>query len=455
MTRADLLRLLALLAGGVGCRPRQSSGQRTKNLAVSSIPDGLGLGPAWDFNGVIGTGQSLSVGAEGTPLRAVEPAFHNLKLELGGSAWAGRQLATAHPSLVPLCEPIRSLSPGYPGPYPQNIYGETPHTAMGAQVTASFLAATSGIGDYVTVHSVVGESGQAMRVIAKNAERTRSTGYAYEASLFEARAIAELARSARRSFGIGAVVLTHGETDAQNRRYADELLQLARDYDRDLRAITGQSEPIALLATQQSSCPTDTRAIAHSALALLTASARAPQSVVCVGPKYQYSYAPDGVHLDALGYDQLGEKYGQAYFESVVRRRAWRPLAPRSTTRSGNVVEVEFEVPVPPLRWDEGLPAVSARPEWVKGRGFELVAADVPVVIEDVSLLHTGTGVRVRFAGQPGGSLVLRYALSALSHQLAKRSFRAGALGDSDPFVGALTKLPQRNYAVMFEAALG
>jgi hypothetical protein len=455
MTRAHLLRLLALLASGVGCRARPSSGQRTESLAVTSVPEGFGLAPAWDFNGVIGTGQSLSVGAEGTPLRAKQPAFHNLKLDLGGSAWRSRQLEASHPSLVPLCEPIRSLSSHYPGPYPQNIYGETPHTAMATQVTASFLAVTSGVGDYVGVHSVVGESGQAMRVIAKNAERTRNSGYAYEASLFEARAIAQLARAASRSFGIGAVVLTHGETDAQNPRYADELLQLARDYDRDLRAITGQSEPIVMLATQQCSCPTEARAVAHSALALLTASARAPQSIVCVGPKYHYSYAPDGVHLDALGYDQLGEKYGQAYFQSVVRRRAWRPLAPLAATRAGNVIDVEFEVPVPPLRWDEGLPAISARPEWVKGRGFELAAGGAPLVIEDVSLADSGTGVRIRYAGEAKAGLLLRYALSALPHQLAKRSFRAGALCDSDPFVGAVTKLPQRNYAVMFEWALG
>lgn len=454
MTRADLLRLLAVLASGVGCQ-RREPGPQTQSLAVTSIPAGLGLGPAWDFNGVIGTGQSLSVGAEGTPLRAKSPAFRNLKLELGGGAWPSRQLNDARASLAPLCEPIRSLSSRYPGPYPQNIFGETPHTAMAAQVTASFLAMTSGRGDYVSVHSVVGESGQGMRAIAKNPERTRRTGYAYEASLFEAKVIAQLARSANRSFGIGAVVLTHGETDALNRHYAEELVQLARDYDVDLRAITGQSEPIPLLATQQCSCPTDAGAVAHSALALLTASTRAADRIVCVGPKYQYSYARDGVHLDALGYDQLGEKYGQVYFERVVRRRDWRPLAPRSVARSDNVIEVEFDVPVAPLRWEEGSSSIAVRREWIKGRGFELSAGGVPIAIDEVVLTDTGTGVRIRSSGLGGGGQpVLRYALSALPERLAKRSFRLGALCDSDLFVGALTKLPQRNYAVMFERAL-
>jgi hypothetical protein len=451
MKRADLLRLIALLATGIGCHPRRVPTKNTESLAVTSLPAGLNFATAWDFNGVIGTGQSLSVGSEGRPLRATEPAYHNLKVDLGGGFWSSRTLDETRASLVPLCEPVRPITSTYPGPYPRNIFGETPHTAMAAQVTAAFLAATSGAGDYVTVHSAVGESGQGLSVIAKNAKRTKDTGHAYEAGLFEARAIARLARSAGRTYGIGAVVLTHGETDAINPSYRDQLVQLARDYDVDLRAITGQTTPISLLASQQCSCPLDAGAIALSALALLQASELGPQRIVCVGPRYQYSYVADGVHLDALGYDQLGEKYGQVYFERVVCGRDWQPLAPRSSTRSGNVIDLEFHVPVPPLRWDEGVGPIAARPEWSQGRGFELLASGAPVAIEDVSLAASGTGVRIRYAGPPRDGLVVRYALSALPQVLARHSFRAGALCDSDPMLGAVTKLPQRNYAVMFE----
>ena len=49
------------------------------------------------------------------------------------------------------------------------------------------------------------------------------------------------------------------------------------------------------------------------------------------GPKDQYSYATDSTHvyLDAEGYDKLGEKYGQVYFERVVLGNDWQPLAAR------------------------------------------------------------------------------------------------------------------------------
>lgn len=448
MRRADFLRLAALLVPFPGCRKRAKPPD-PKSLSVTSLPSGAGFAPAWDFNGVIGTGQSLSVGAYGTPLRATQPSFHNLKLERGGSA---SPLEPDDPrlALVPLCEPIRSLTTRFPGPYPRNIFGETPHTAMATQITALVSAKTSGTGDYVTVHSVVGESGQAMRVIEKGAERSADTGHAYAASLFEARAITRLSRAAGRTYGVSAVVLTHGESDAENPRYLEPLLALARDYDADLRAITGQERPVLLLGAQQSSCPLEPGQVALSSTALLTASEREPARIVCVGPQYAYAYADDGVHLDALGYDQLGEKYGQVYFERVVCGRDFRPLSPLRVTRSGDVIEVEFHVPVPPLRWDEAAARrLSARPEWDRGRGFELTAAGEPLTIEEVSL--AATSVRLRFSGTPRAPLLLRHALSAVRARGKKESFRVGALCDSDPFVGALTKLPQRNYAVMFE----
>jgi len=448
MKRADFIRLAALLAASA-CRARARSAD-AKSLAVTSVPRGVELAPAWDYNGVIGTGQSLSVGANGTPLRATKPSFHNLKLDLGGFLSPASQPDDPRLALSPLCEPIRSLTSRYPGPYPRNIFGETPHTAMASQITSLFLAKTGGAGDYVTVHSVVGESGQAMRVIAKGAERTEDTGHAYAASLFEARAIARLARAAGRSFGVAAVVLTHGETDGLNPRYLDELLELGQSYDADLRAITGQSRPVVFLTTQQSSCPTEPAKRALSSLAVLAASERAPGRMLCVGPRYQYPYGADGIHLDALGYDQLGEKYGQIYFERVVCGRDWQPLAPRRATRSGRIIEVEFHVPVPPLCWDEGAAALpSARPEWDRGRGFELAAGDVAVAIEEVEL--SGSRVRIHCAEAPPGPLVLRYAQSAVRARGAGRSWRSGALCDSDPFVGAFTKLPQRNFAVTFE----
>ena len=423
---------------------------KQQRLPSTVIPAQAGLHADWDLNGIIGTGQSLSVGAQGLPLRATASSFGNLKLDLGMRLFRASDSHSSRMSLVPLREPIRPIARRYPGAYPRNIYGETPHTCMANEITRLVRDATRQQGDYVSVHTVVGESGQPMSVIGKKPPQADATGIAYERSLFEARAIARLAKAGQRSFGIAAIVLTHGESDAENPDYEQELLTLWRDYNHDLPAITGQNRAIPLLLTQQSSCPVEVGTLARSALAALRASRAAGSGISCVGPRYQYSYAEDGVHLDSLGYDRLGEKYGQVYFESMLRGRTWQPLSPRSACREGDAIRVDFDVPVPPLVWDFELPAAHAtRREWAAGRGFEVSSRGQPLTIVAVELLSES--VLIRLLNAPPGPLLVRYAATAEPAARPRGTFRWGQLRDSDPFVGATTKTAQPNYAVTFE----
>jgi hypothetical protein len=321
---------------------------------------------------------------------------------------------------------------------------------MASQITRLLLDASSGRGDYVSVHSVVGESGQPLSVIGKGAVRGEATGFAYESSLFEIRAIARLARAAQRSFGVAAIVLTHGESDAENPDYERSLLALWQSYNADLPKITGQTREIPLLLSQQSSCPVEPGSLARSALAAFHASQASASGVLCVGPRYQYEYAADGVHLDSLSYDRLGEKYGQAYFESTLRGRAWQPLSPLSARREGDVIRVDFRVPVPPLVWDERLPPAPAEPrEWAAGRGFELSSHETPLAIAAVEI--ASSSVLLHAPGAPPGRLLVRYAATAALTSRPGGTRRWGQLRDSDPFVGATTRTPQPNYAVTFE----
>lgn len=444
------LALLVLLTCVAGCS--RSNGNWARGQAPATrIPPASGLTGAWDWNGVIGTGQSLSVGAEARELRATAASYDNLKLDLGSRFFPANEPDSRSLSLVPLREPIRPLADGYPSPYPRNIYGETPHTAMASQLSALVMGAASGA-RFVTIHSVVGESGQALEVIAKGAVRAPDRGHAYEASLFEARAITRLAKLEGRSYGVGAIVLTHGEADASSPTYAAGLRELLADYDADLRAVTGQKQAPLLLLTQQSSEPSRPGSLSRSALAAHSASEHG--EIVCVAPKYQYRYVDDAVHLDGVSYDRLGEKYGQVYFERVVRGRPWRPLEPGRFVREAGFVSVDFHVPVAPLVWDDELPDPDAgfRPEWAAGKGFELSQGERPVRIVSVEIVDSS--VRVHHAPGLVGPLTLRYAASAQLRPRPQGTRRWGRLRDSDPFVGALTRLPQPNHAVVFEVTL-
>jgi hypothetical protein len=398
-------------------------------------------GLPWDLFGVLGTGQSLAVGVEGLPVLEGSRAEGHFQLDLGDS---GAELYDADDpglALVPLREPLRELGYRYPAPYPYNLHGETPHTAMAIQIGALCRAQLGR--DCSTVHSVVGESGQGMQVIGRDAQPTRDLGHAWPASLFEARAIHRLARAAGKSYGVGAIVLTHGETDAERPEYADELRRFWRDYNADLTAITGQAQSIPVFLTQQCSAPAGPGSVSVATLAAWQVARESNGDIVCVGPRYQYTYAGDRVHLVAKGYAKLGEKYGQVIFQHVIQGRPFRPLEPVAIERRGPAVVVRFHVPVAPLRWDDSFRGLGA------ARGFQLLHAGRPLVLARVEI-EGPDSVNIVPSDPPAGPLTLRYALAA-GEARPSGSVRFGQLCDSDPFVGAHTGEAQPNYAVCFE----
>ena len=355
--------------------------------------------------------------------------------------------------MVSLHEPIRSLAVTYPSAYPQNLYGETPHTAMASQISALFLKDSGG--DYVTVHTVVGESGQPMSVIDKAATEVDSAGTsmgrAYAGTLFEVGAIARLAKAANKTYGIGAIVLTHGESDAGNGAYEAAMVQLWSDYNKDLSALTGQKTSIPMLVSQQHSVPAGMGFTSASTLAEWQVGIDHPGDIFCSGAKYQYPYVTDGVHLSAMGYDLLGEKYGEIFYDSVVLGQRWQPLQPISAARAGSVVTVQFHVPAEPLVWDDTLPSPhpTGYPAWTAGRGFEVTQNGAPVTISAVAI--AGDSVQITCgADLTTGNVVVSYAYTADGALMPGGTGRWGHLRDSDPMVGPTTHAANPNYCVSF-----
>jgi hypothetical protein len=455
--RSHVFRPLAALWLVLACT-NSASTEATAPVAAEPIqlPGSVAPRAGWDLNGVIGSGQSLSVGAQAADVASSSAPFANLKLDLGGVNLPPFDAERAELSLVPLVEPIRPLATTYPSAYPNNIYGETPHTAMASQISALVRAASSR--EFVSVHSVVGENGQGMPVIDKRAvekvDGDKSTGRAYAATLFEVAAITRLAKARGQTYGVGAIILTHGESDAGNAAYESDLVRLSSDYNQDIKAITGQTENVLLLITQQHSIAFSSGAAtgaSASTLAQWHAGVSHPDDIVCVGPRYQYPHAADTVHFGVRGYQLLGEKYGQVYFERVVLGRRWRPLEPLEVSAEGRVVSVRFHVPVPPLAWDESLPAPhqTALGAWKSGRGFELRDGNTPIEIESVAI--AGDTVRITSARDLPARATLGYAATSDGSVPDHGSRRGGQLRDSDPFVGELTRQAQPNYAVAFE----
>jgi hypothetical protein len=400
--------------------------------------------PAWDWNGVVGTGQSLAVGT--TPITSTTQPFNNLMLSLGSATVPPWDPSLAELTMVPLIE--RKTNTTYPAPYPLNLWGETPHSAMANQLTAMVRYASGH--DFISVHSIVGESGQGIVALEKiTGDTTGTTGRAYAATLFEASAITRLAQAAGKTYGIGAIVMTHGETDSGSPSYDADLIQLLKDYNTDLLPITGQTTPIPMFLSQQFAYPNSAGQRPAANQIQWQLGVKKPGEFVCTGPKYQYPGHGDGIHLSATGYQQLGEKNAQVYYERVLLGNDWQPLYPTGVTRDGRVVTVTFHVPVPPLAWDENLPAPTN--DWPNAKGFELRRGGLSLAIESVVI--DGDAVKITCASDLGANIAVAYALTAGSSQMtvASNSMRWGQLRDSDPFVGWTTRTVQPNYAVAFE----
>jgi hypothetical protein len=449
----------SLLEGGATDGAGTDGGASESGLPEAGARDAAGHDdggpppPLFDWVGVVGTGQSLAVGGHGNapaqPIGETHQRFHNLKLSLGGAAVPPFNPANAALSMVPLVEPLRAIAMGYPSPYPANMYGESSHTAMADEIT-SFVQAATGR-DYVTAHTEVGEAGQPMSVIEKGATDTGTTGRAYAASLFEVAAISRLAKAAGKTYGVGAVLLTHGEADASSTTYEADLVTLITNYNTDLPPLTGQSSPIPLVLSQQHSAPATAASRSPAAIAQWSAGVDHPGQIVCAGPKYQYPYVSDNTHLTSHGYELLGEKYGQAFAQLVGLGQSWAPLQPVAASRAGRVITVQFQVPVPPLAWDTSLPSPhqSANTAWAQGQGFEVRDGATAIAISSVVI--QGDTVQITCASDLSAGVVVGYASTSDGTPRSGGTVRWGLLHDSDPFVGSVTGAANPNYCVAFE----
>jgi hypothetical protein len=329
---------------------------------------------------------------------------------------------------------VPGTGPGYTdGQYPNDVVGETPHSGMANTLTALWKD-RGGAGEYVTAHSVVGWSGKCITDIDKSGGQR-----AYPATLVEGRAWAAIATANGRKFGYGAIVLTHGECDASNASYGAQVFQLWKDYNADLKAITGQRDDIVLLVSQQSTKATGSEG---SAAQMWRAGNDHPGQIVCTGPKYAYQYSPDRLHLPAAGYRRLGEKYAEVFDVVVNQRRAWKPLGPTLALRNGAVIRVDFHVPNPPLVWSDHLeaPHQTVNAEWAAGKGFEVIDGEGKnVAIESVRIAGSSVLVTLKNAPAAGTAITVRYAIAqdGADNQGGSVLGLRGLLRDSDPFVGA------------------
>lgn len=356
---------------------------------------------AYDLNHVLGTGQSLSVGAaSGGAISAMQPYGNQMFSK--GTIPGGTGL-TAFANLVEGTN--ETMSSGF-----ANLSAELAGAVFGAGTKHDVLISVHGVG------------GIAYAGLKKGSEP-------FANGMAQVTAAAALAKELGKSYVVRAVTNVHGESDhlQGNGSYDKDLAEWQGDYERDVRAITGQAEPVPMLHTQMSSWTRYNSATSAIPFAQLKATLDSDGKIVLVGPKYHLPYS-DGVHLTAEGYRHMGEDYAKVYRRVILERRPWEPLRPVQVTRAGAVLTIRFAVPKPPLVLDTDLVSDPGS----MGFEFAQTGAAAPA-ITSVALAGPDT-VTVTLASAPTGTEQrIRYAFTGTSGSNAGATTGPrGNLRDSD-----------------------
>ncbi len=312
---------------------------------------------------LVGTGQSLSVGAHGGNFSTTQP-FQNLKIFDSSGSYTNPSAGTV--STVALVSPQR---PGGGGAdYPGNIDSEDFTVPWSNATTA--LGQNRGwggqFGGFRTCATSVGRDGVTFPALQPSTA-------SFNGALFECGAYHRYFPGHK----VGAVGLVHGESDAisftTQASYLSFLTGLQSSYQTQLQAITSQTDTIRLIGSQHNTCPNVGLGLDSSDAALWQA-AQASSLIVLACPKYQYPHFSDNLHL--TDYRPLGEKYAQVYM-LLLDGVAWLPTSPIAAgiTRNANVVTIPFHVPFGALVLD----TTKAAPHqsgtfaayWANGMGFE------------------------------------------------------------------------------------
>jgi hypothetical protein len=138
--------------------------------------------------------------------------------------------------------------------------------------------------------------------------------------------------------------------------------------------------------------------------------------ITLVAPSY--CVTDRSAHLDPNGTRWIGEYYNKVWYNKVVLGNDWKPLQPNKITKGKNYLDIRFDVPVPPLKFDTHL--VRERPNY----GFSVKSNSRSISISNIKIISNDT-VRITSDTDFEGDVEVAYATINVVY---------GNLRDSDPW---------------------
>lgn len=360
-----------------------------------------------EINHVLSYGQSLSMGATATTLLSTTQPYFNLTFN------TGPRKDTEATSVIPLVEQFNNPSiDGYAN------RGET-HCSGLANYASQAMMRENGINpqDHVIFASTAGHGGYTIDQLKK--------GSAWYSVLIDHVNKAK-SLNVGKSYHVPVVPWIQGENNAVSGGlqtpyavYKAGLIQLQSDANTDIKAITGQADPVRFITYQMSYAARTWPDIAKAQLDL----ARENDNFMLATPMYHFPYAGDNVHLTNVGYKWMGAYFARAYKQYMIDGRKPDFINPISAYIKGNQVIVKFDVPTLPLKIDTSTLASTTN------AGFKVMNGASEIAITSVTA--SDDTVILQLASAPTASVQVRYALDYLGTGLTITGGASGNLRDS------------------------
>ena len=259
-----------------------------------------------------------------------------------------------------------------------------------------------------------------------------------------------------RRFFVPAVCFLQGESDIVD--YPDTdfkqlLIQFRENINRDIKAITHQTEDVRLITYQSNtlSCAKKFNASSHNCC-----ETRVPQTFVDMlltdtmfwasGPTYPFTVIDEYLHIDGLGQKQMG--YLEALSALAILRHGQRitGLLPTSFESTDSNVVIHFNVPCPPLVID------TVQVAKAKNYGFSVITPDGRDIATDIII--DSCNVRILCSASPNDCKV-RYAVNGDYMKSGNQHGPRGNLRDSqgDRLTATIGNKPRplHNWAFQFD----
>lgn len=409
------------LAGNTVSALESASSDVDLTLAPETQP------PTYDVNHVLLYGQSLSLGAEGTP--GLSTAARYGSLMLGTTLGAQNNTTPTDIWLI-------------------NGSGFNPLQVNGAQAEAPIYSAMATYRaltyrsqditantDQVMLASGCGIGGTAISQLQQGAVPNcfnRLISCMDQANTYAA--------SQSLTYGVTAMVWMQGESNSTTSQatYATALRDIYADFVIAAQAETGQPEPPAMFMYQTTARDTNFNTTNLGVQMAQLDIGLNDAGCFMVGPVYPYN-SSNNLHLPANSYRWWGAQLGKVMHRVLTLGQNWKPLHITTATMRGQRVLLEYYVPVGPLVFQDSW----LEPGWTPGTGT-IGAANAPwdatdkgfTIINNAGtvqpiasvVLVAANQVLITLASAPSGApYFVRYADGSAGH------YGHGSLRDSDP----------------------